>query len=147
MPPPGGVRTAVQPASFVAMLASAGGQAIRTLTGREWFGPAQPMPPVAPPDYKIRGWDYPFAVNLPTQPRSTEGVSFEQLRALADNYDILRLVIETRKDQISKISWVFRVKREEGEKELAYKERNRNNPTVAALTDFFKRPDGVNFWQ
>jgi hypothetical protein len=134
-------------AGLVSMLAAGGSSAIQTLTGREWFGPAQPLPPVAPRDYKTRILDYPFAVNLPTVPRHYEGVSFAQLRALADNFDILRLVIETRKDQVAKIPFSWRVKRQPGEKEIEFKERNRKNKTVAGPTEFFEKPDGRNFWQ
>jgi hypothetical protein len=35
------------------------------------------------------------------QPRQYEPVGFSELRALADGHDLLRIIIETRKDQIS----------------------------------------------
>jgi hypothetical protein len=82
------------------------------ITGAEpstWFGPSQPLVPAAQ-EVKGRRLDYPFAYNVQIQPRPYEGISFLQMRALADNYDILRLVIETRKDQIARLSWGFKPK-------------------------------------
>ena len=73
---------------------------ISGVTPQSWFGPQQPMAPQAQEKTQGRGWDYPVGVNLRIQPRSTENISFYQLRALADSYDLMRLVIETRKDQI-----------------------------------------------
>jgi len=37
--------------------------------------------------------------------RAYEPIGFEDLRALAETYDMLRLVIETRKDQVERMSW------------------------------------------
>jgi len=66
----------------------------------QWFGPLDPLPAVAPKEVAGRQYDYPTAVNIWQNPRQQEKVSFEQLRAIADNLDILRLVIETRKDLV-----------------------------------------------
>jgi hypothetical protein len=68
-----------------------------------WFGPSQPMAPQAPEEVKGRAFDYQPGWNLHMRPRQDEQVTFETLRALADSYDLLRLVIETRKDQIAKL--------------------------------------------
>ena len=50
---------------------------------------------------KGRQFDYPFGANLNYTPRPEGGVSFAELRALADALPLLRSVIETRKDQIA----------------------------------------------
>jgi hypothetical protein len=73
----------------------------------DWFGPGNPPPPMAPAEVAGRSFDYPFAVNQQTRPRAFEAISFETLRALANSYDVLRLVIETRKDQIAAQEWVI----------------------------------------
>jgi hypothetical protein len=73
-----------------------------------WFGPLLPMPPVAPPDTAPRRFDYPSGVNLVALPRTYETVSFQQMRDLADSLDLVRIAIETRKDQVSKMPWSFR---------------------------------------
>jgi SPP1 gp7 family putative phage head morphogenesis protein len=75
-------------------------------TGRaDWFGPGDPMPSVAPPDVAGRALDFPTGYNRNLAPRALEPVSFSQLRVLADAYDLMRLVIETRKDQVSRMVW------------------------------------------
>ena len=58
----------------------------------DWFGPAAPLPPMAPPEVAGRGFDFPVGVNLRIAPRPEESVSFAELRALADGYDLLRLI-------------------------------------------------------
>lgn len=71
----------------------------------EWFGPGKPLLPVAPPQIAGRQFDYGPTVNTVAQPKTTEGVTFGQLQQLADCYDLVRLMIETRKDQLCKLEW------------------------------------------
>lgn len=72
----------------------------------DYFGPGEPMHPTAPRVVAGRQMDYPVAVNVRLQPRpEDEGISFYELRALAENYDFLRLLIETRKDQMEALTW------------------------------------------
>ncbi len=70
-----------------------------------FFGPAQPLQPLAQDRSEGRGFDYPVGYNLRIRPREGEPIGFPELRALADGYDLLRLVIETRKDQIEAYDW------------------------------------------
>lgn len=49
--------------------------------------------------------DYNAGANMQTMPRADSEVTFEQLRYFADNYDLLRLAIEKRKDQIESLEW------------------------------------------
>src|SRR3984957_19901794 len=72
--------------------------------GADWFGPLAPIPP---PQVAGRQWDYPSGYNLATTPRINEPISFQTLRGLAEGYDLLRLVIETRKDQVARLSWTI----------------------------------------
>src|SRR6185312_841805 len=85
------------------------GQKLRA-TFDVWFGPLEPMAPLAPADTPPRRFDYASGVNLVTQPRNYEAVSFQQMRDLADSFDLVRIAIETRKDQVSKMPWSFREK-------------------------------------
>ena len=115
------------------------GQVDRTL----WFGPLEPFPAMAPPSVAGRRFDYPQAFNLTTQPRGIDGrgearIPFWQLRALADNYDVLRLVIETRKDQLKSLEWTIQPRDAE--------RRRKGDPRTAAATEFFNRPDGDHDW-
>jgi len=66
----------------------------------QWMSPGKPIEVVAPPEVAGRQFDYNVGYNIQIKPRAYEPVSFDQLRALADNLDILRLVIETRKDLV-----------------------------------------------
>ena len=83
-----------------------------------WFGPLNPLTPVAPPEVKGRAFDYAQGYNInATWPRSEQGeggVSFYQLRALADptrgGLDLLRQVIDKRKDQMESQDWTIRAR-------------------------------------
>ena len=50
-------------------------------------------------------FDFDVQSNIQTTPRADAQVTFEQLRAFADGYDLLRLAIEKRKDQIEAMEW------------------------------------------
>ena len=93
-----------------ARLAQATRYAITGVTPNSWFGPQQPLAPQAPPDVKGRQFDYSFGANLNYFPRSEGGVSFAELRALADALPLLRAVIETRKDQIAAQTFTVRAR-------------------------------------
>ncbi|HEY1735672.1 MAG TPA: hypothetical protein VGG12_03410, partial [Methylovirgula sp.] len=85
-----------------------------------------------PPEVAGRQWDYLSGYNLSTFPRGYAPISFATLRGLADGYDLLRLVIETRKDQVARLSWTISPR----------DKRASNDPRLAALRRFFNRPDG-----
>lgn len=77
-----------------------------------WFGPNEPMAPQAPDDVKGRPTDFPVGMNLQYQPKreaSESGLTFDVLRRVSDpaagGLDIMRLAIETRKDQMEAQRW------------------------------------------
>ena len=131
-------RTPIEP-SLIARV-SAGVRYV--LTGHEpsWFGPQQPMLPVVSetekPSVLGRQLDFPVGYNTRITPRTEEAISFGQMRALADGYDLLRLVIETRKDQMAKLKWTIRPK----DKQAISDSR------CDKLIDFFKMPDKEHSW-
>lgn len=112
--------------------------AVEGVTPSTFFGPLQPLPPQAQ-ETAGRQFDYPVGINLQIQPRATEGVSFAQLRALADNYDLLRIIIETRKDLLCKMKWKFQAKEIKSEKV--------DDPRIKVLRDFFESPDREHDFQ
>jgi hypothetical protein len=110
------------------------GQAGAAGQGADWFGPLAPVTPLAPPEVTGRQWDYPSGYNLATTPRIYEPISFHTLRGLADGYDLLRLVIETRKDQVARLVWSIGPR----------SKQPGADPRIAALRQFFTRPDGLH---
>ncbi len=102
-----------------------------------WFGANLPVIPIAPDEVAGRKFDYPVGSNLNYTPRSCEQVSFDDLRALADNCDILRSVIETRKDQMEALDWNIRVR---GAKIATSEQLAR----MEKLRTFFLSPDKEN---
>jgi hypothetical protein len=101
-----------------------------------WFGPSEPQAPSAPAEVVGRQWDFPSGYNLNIRARSYEAISFADLRALADAYDLLRLVIETRKDQIERMNWSIRVR----------PGASADKAQIAKVEKFLHRPDGAHDW-
>lgn len=111
-----------------------------TPQGSGWFGPLQPLAPVAPLSVTGRRFDFASGFNVNVRPRTYERIGFPELRALADNYDLLRIVIETRKDQLERLPWRIAPREDEfgegaGEPSTALKNRAKE------IRDFFKKPD------
>ncbi len=150
--PEGGKKTPID-SSVIDRISGAMFGAIRGAS-EAWFGPLQPIAPVAPPDTAGRQWDYPVGWNLTYKPRGEQGenaIDYSTLRALADptlgGLDLLRLAIETRKDQMLAQKWTVRPRLEEGDdtqpaeadKKLAKEARRR-----------LQKPDGIHsfrLWQ
>jgi hypothetical protein len=107
-----------------------------------WFNPGQPSAAMAPrADAVGRAFDYPSYINTNTRPRSYEGVSFEQLYALADNCNQVRLAIETVKDQMAGLTWKIAPKLNSSN-EL----RGAPDDQCREIEAFFQSPDGQHTW-
>lgn len=100
----------------------------------DWFSPMKPLPPVAQ-ESQGRMWDYPSGFNTRTTVKD-EGVGFKDMRALADAYDLLRLVIESRKDQLCKLDWQI----------VPRDEKQKAGPDALAIQQFLQRPDREHDW-
>lgn len=111
-----------------------------------FFGPELPQPLSSPPGTPPRTLDYPTAYNLQIQPRNLEAISFQQMRHIADSFDLVRLCVETRKDQIARLQWRFTATRKPGEKQAAYEARIEKDDRLKELTDFFQSPDQEHSW-
>lgn len=104
-----------------------------------WFGPSEAVTPLVTgaqtESVAGRQFDFPVAFNRVITPRSTEAISFNQLRGFADACDVLRIVIETRKDQMAKMKWL--IKRTDG-----------GDPDARCqeISDFLRLPDGEHDW-
>lgn len=119
----------------------------------DWFGPLNPMRPIAPPEVAGRRYDYAPGYNLVTQPRSYEVIGFPVMRALAESFDVLRIVIETRKDQLCKMRWKIAVKEDEVPDGGAKKGGKKGKATtdqqsrIDEIEAFLARPDGIHRWR
>jgi hypothetical protein len=108
----------------------------------DWFGPAVPLPPAAQA-VAGRQFDYPVGFNLRIAPREDEAIGFGELRALAERWDLLRLVIETRKDQIESLDWTIQPRRARAS---GPPEAPLDDPRIAWLREFFADPDREHGW-
>lgn len=114
-----------------------------TPAGADWFGPSTPIQPAvegqAAEQTGVRGrqFDYAVAANISFTPRTGEAVGFRELRALAENCDLLRLVIETRKDQLCGIPWAIKPRAKGAQPDAR----------CAAAEALLRMPDGEHDWQ
>lgn len=125
--------------SFLARIGAAI-NVIRGVTPLTWFGPGQPIAPMAPkPEQGAVGrrFDYGVSHNIQFLPKTEigAGVPFWMLRNLRDNYDLLSLVVETRKDQASGYEWAI-VPKEKGKQKDDFADQ------VKRCSEFFERPGG-----
>jgi len=120
-------------------------QGISRGAGSDWFGPLDPLAPTAPPDVAGRRFDFPAGYNLAVLPRAYEPISFAYLRQFADACDLLRLVIETRKDQVERLRWTLKprdpVLRRSSKRPAEMQSR------IDAALAFLRRPDGFTGWK
>jgi hypothetical protein len=100
-----------------------------------WFGPGDPQEVTAPPGSE-RLFDYPTWYNNGSSVRDTEFVQFGELRALAESYDVLRLAIETRKDQVSRLDWEIRNRADQ----------STDDPRIKQIVEFLQYPDREHSW-
>lgn len=137
--PSGGARTAlvVPPSGPVARVAAGVRRGLTNAAA--WFGPGTP-PVAAAPEVSGRRFDFPAGVNLAVRPRAYEAPGFVELRALADAYDLLRLVVETLKDRMAGLDWAVRPRRGEDGR------RPPMDGDARVLARRFQRPDGENDW-
>jgi hypothetical protein len=105
-----------------------------------FFPPGEAMMPAAP-DAAGRAFDYPTNYNITYTPRSFESVSFETLRGLAEFWDMLRLAIETRKDQMAKLEFSVMCRKLPGQ-EL----RPRPDDRCIEIERFLRQPDRNLSW-
>ena len=107
-----------------------------------WFGPLQPIEPAVRPEMAEilgalgRQFDYPVGYNLRIVPRQEEPISFDQLRNLREGLDVLKLVLETRKDEYAALEWRF----------IAREGYTASDAEIKETTEFWQKPDRQNNW-
>lgn len=115
------------------------------LTGKapDWFGPSEPIKGVAPEGTAGRQFDYGTGINMNNTPRQGELYGFAVMRTLADSSDLLRVIIERRKDQIVRMDWTIKVKDKAG---TVGDESVTPDPRCDLVEQFFKFPDREHDW-
>lgn len=72
------------------------------------FGPGAPMNPYFGYSQRTRAMDYPHGVNISTRSRASWGrVNFDVLKALIDAYDVARMCINHKIDEIRSMELMF----------------------------------------
>lgn len=131
----GGTETAIPRSLMDRLIGTLAG--MRAGFNGEYFPPGKPLSAQAPEGVKGRQFDYPFSANVNYTPRGSASVSFGTLRRVADpgqgGLDILRLAIETRKDQMVTQKWKVR-----GRDPL-----DDGGKVARDLEIAFRRPDGA----
>ena len=125
--------------SLIARVTQAARYIVKGDAPTDWFGPMEPPKPLAPDSVTGRRFDYTTGYNLNSTPRANNSISFDDLRALADNCDILRSVIETRKDQMEALKWRIRVSENN-----AISVTSDQQQRIQSITQFLKNPDKEN---
>lgn len=108
--------------------------------GAEWFGPGEPLTPQAPPEVAGRAFDFPQGINTYASGRTGNLVGYQVLRSFADAYDLLRLIIETRKDAMERLRWVIQLR--DPKEKLTSQKKNK----IKELTKFWQKPDKEHSW-
>lgn len=143
LPIPPGVAS---PLPTVAIAQTGGTGSIRDISSNYWFGPLQPVSPVAPSGYRPRQYGFQPGANIIWQPRGEGGtIGPETLVALSKSWDLLRIILETQLDRLCSCKFEVRAKKSAKDKSIkAWKDRNQSDDTVGALTEFLAYPDGLH---
>jgi hypothetical protein len=86
-------------------------------------------------DIKGRQFDYQIGQNYQITPRQDEDIDFNGLRTLSYNCDILRAVIELRKDEVLRLNW-----------NIAKKNGSAAGYKTKKIQEFFLYPDKEHSW-
>lgn len=110
------------------------------VTGAEPFSPLQPLRPFFE-SIGARSRDYQIGINIrPPQRDDVDSkaitlATFDELRFFSRSVDMLRIMLETRKDQIASFPWLIKYRDEDKHKD--------NDTNIQKLTAFFRFPDPI----
>jgi SPP1 gp7 family putative phage head morphogenesis protein len=120
------------------------GGVVTTLTGTRqtpgysfgFYGAGDPVRPIVD-GQTPRQWDFAPGVNTTYSPRHTEPFNFRHLRAFS-NVELVRMAIETRKDQLERLDWTIKPK---DNKKARASDRD---PRCVEVEKFLAKPNGVD---
>ena|GEM_PF-5011615 len=99
------------------------------------FTPGEPLTPFRPVGTPPVLTPFPVGANLYMLPRSSTGVDFSTLRSISQVWDLARLCIEVREDEIRSLDWDIVAEDEDDGERYA--------DELKAARKFFERPDGI----
>ena len=142
MPPAGGFRTQLSySVSGAAAGRFAGVWPSAPAPDQSLFTPGAPLDPIA--QEPVRQWDFPLLVNSAIRPRAFEPFGFRELRAFS-NVELVRLAIETRKDQIERLDWqVIPKVGPKAAPSTTSSGATSRDPRIGQLEALWRKPDGV----
>lgn len=120
---------------------------ISTVSTTDWFGPLQPLRPAAPQGTEPRRFEYVLGQNIIFEPRANEAVSYATLRAMADATDLMRMVIETVKNEMKRSAWEINAPVKIGETRGQRKKREEADPVIGEIKRLLRHPDGIHPWE
>jgi hypothetical protein len=129
------------PAGVPAVVANPNAPAMTPSPGMDvWMGPGAPMTPqtINPADVAGREMDYRVGYNITARPRQGEGVSFEALEGLYESLDLVKLCVETRKDQMGNLTWSCLPRQPVGTPPA----KRKPDARCEQIETFFRKPDG-----
>jgi hypothetical protein len=111
------------------------------------LGPGEVWPAAHPEDVEPRRFNYAARLQHPDDAPLDRAVSFAMLKALTTNYDVARLVIEHRKNEMRGLEYVVQPKAVRGQKRDEAKARSHElEGSIDAAMDFFAKPNREDFW-
>jgi hypothetical protein len=106
------------------------------------LAPGRPLAPYWPANTPPRAFDYQTSHNITSRPRSTASrLSFDTLKAIIGSYDVARMCIEHRQDDIRALEWRITA---------ADDVREDVSDQIAVATRKMRKPDGTtpfDSWQ
>lgn len=127
----------VLPQEMIDQAANGGNPRVREASSSQWMPAGNPPQPFIHPQPDSRRFDFAVNINTRFNPKAGEGVTFGTLRLLADAYDLLRVIIERRKDQVEAFEW-----------ELVSVSRTKKarEQDIERATTFLKKPSAEYTW-
>lgn len=108
--------------------------------GDTWMGPGTSLTPRLPPGSPGRALDYRTLYNTAVQPGRDEGISFPDLRALANDTTLAQQIMTSISSEILTMEWGFRLKQQEGESRADTLKRGMEDKRIAQLVDLWEYP-------
>jgi phage portal protein BeeE len=127
-------------ASSIASMFQPPRNTIRGVETTDWFGPLQPVAPIAPSGTEPRGFQYNAGQNLNYTPRADSVYSAQDLRNLAA-YPLAQMCIQNVCDMICRMPITVRLKRDPEESGAEHKKRQAKDDLLPRLQELVDQPN------